>query len=956
MAKKFTPVSPQPNFPESEKNTLQYWYSSGVVEAYLARNQNSDQRFSFIDGPITANNPMGIHHAWGRTYKDLWQRWYNMRGFKQRFQNGFDNQGLWVEVLVERELGLKNKKEIEELGIGKFVQLCIDSTVRWAGVQTEQSKRLGMFMDWANSYYTLSPENNYMIWAFLKKVNELGYLYKGHDSVPWCPRCETAISHQETLSEDYQELTHKSIYVKFALKGKKETFLLVWTTTPWTMPANVAVAVNPELTYVQVEQAGETLYLAEDLAEAVLIPGYKTIAKLPGTDLVGWEYEGAYDSLPAVKEALAVYTHRVVAAKDLVTATDGTGLVHIAPGAGEEDFKLGKVEKLPVVGAIDERAYYYDGFGELSGKSAKDNPDLIIDDMARRDLIYKLEPFLHRYPVCWRCKTELVWRVVDEWYIRMDELRVKIAANAKQVTWIPKFGLERELDWLKNMGDWMISKKRYWGLALPIWECESCGNFEVLGGEEELKERATRGWDKFAGHSPHRPWVDEIKIVCSKCGGEVSRVKDVGNVWLDAGIVPFSTLKYKTDPAYFKEWFPAAFITESFPGQFKNWFYSLLTMSTVMEDTAPFQTVLGFATLMGEDGSEMHKSKGNLIVFDEAAEKIGVDVIRWMYTRHNPENNMNFGYGVADEVRKNFYLILYNVYKFFVDYALLDGYEPPTDPKLSTNVLDRWLDSRFNETLLSVDKSLGAYDPMTASLALESLILDFSTWWLRRSRERMGPWVADELAREQAYDTFYHSLLKLSQMLAPFIPYLSEEMYRNLTGEKSVHLTDWPEAGKVDQSLLNDMKQARVIVELTHRQRKDRGFKLRQPLAALTYSLPEKLSPEVEQVIAAEVNVKQVVFAKTAKTEPLISLDFELTSELSAEGAARDLIRQVQDARKSAGLDRTAQIDVTLPSIPKGWEDEIKRATQIRKLSLGKDFGVEEVTSRKLSTNGSKTQ
>lgn len=930
----FSPVDPQPNFPHRELETLTYWYEDGVIDAYLSRNDKSNRRFSFIDGPITANGPMGVHHAWGRTYKDLWQRWNNMRGFKQRFQNGFDGQGLWVEVTVEKALGLKNKKEIEKLGIDKFVELCKESVLKFAGIQTEQSKRLGMFMNWADSYYTMSPENNYMIWTFLKKVNEKGWLYKGHDSVPWCPRCGTAISQHEILTEEYQEIVHDSVFVKYPLQGKKEEFLLVWTTTPWTLPANVAIAVNPEFTYVKVKQAGETLILAQDRL-SVLEPGYETIEKIPGRKLVGLEYEGAYDYLPAVKKQLGSYIHRVVSSAELVNAEEGTGLVHIAPGAGGEDFRLGQEEKLPVVEAIDEAANYLAGYGDLTGRTAKDNPDLILDEMARRDLIYKILPYAHRYPVCWRCKTELVWRVVDEWYIKMDELRDKIAANAKKIHWLPEFGLDRELDWLKNMDDWLISKKRYWGLALPIWECPKCHHFEVIGSEEELHEKAVAGWKEFSGHSPHRPWVDEVKITCPKCGETVSRIRDVGNVWLDAGIVPFSTLKYRTDKSYWAEWYPAQFITESFPGQFKNWFYSMLTMATVLDDSAPFKTVLGYATMFDQQGEEMHKSKGNLIVFDEAAEKIGVDVMRWMFVRHNPENNILFGYGAADEVRKNFYLIFYNVYKFFVDYSLLEGFQPGSSKGESGNVLDRWLTSRLNETLQIVDKSLGKYDAMTAATTLEQFVLDFSTWWLRRSRERMGPWVKDSEDKTWAYETFYGALVKLSQILAPFTPFLTEEIYRNLTGERSVHLSNWPEVGKIDQDLIKAMSGARAVVEIAHRARKEKSLKLRQPLASLTYTLPERLPSEVEAVIAAEVNVKEVKFEPGQKTEPLVEIDFNLTEELQAEGQARDIIRSIQDERKKLNLDRSAKITVQLPAIPKGWEDEIKSATVASDIKTG---------------------
>lgn len=934
----FSSVSSQPDFVSQEEQLLSYWYESGVVEDYIKKNKGSGKRFSFIDGPITANNPMGVHHAWGRTYKDLWQRYYNMRGFEQRFQNGFDNQGLWVEVNVEKQLGFNNKKDIEKFGIEKFVEACKEATRKWAGVQTEQSKRLGMFMDWANSYYTMSDENNYMVWAFLKKAHQQGWVYKGHDSVPWCPRCGTAISQHEILTEEYQELTHKSVYLMYPLMGHKNEYLLVWTTTPWTLPANVAVAVNPKLNYLKVEQAGKIFYIVEG-RESALLSDYKVVGKIKGQKMKGWTYEGPYDHLPAVKKAIGDYTHRVVLAEDFVTAEEGTGLVHIAPGAGEEDFELGKVEKLPVISPIDEAGYYYDGFEYLTGQTAKDNPDLVLDDLGKRGYSYQTELYKHRYPVCWRCKTELVWRVVDEWYIGMDELRGQIAENVKNVNWIPKFGLERELDWLKNMHDWMISKQRYWGLALPIWVCEKCQHFEVLGSFAELKDRAVGGWDKFEGHSPHRPWVDQVKIKCDKCGGMSHRIKDVGNPWLDAGIVPFSTLNYRTDKSYWKKWYPADFITESFPGQFKNWFYSLLTMATVLDNSNPFKTVLGFATLLDEDGSEMHKSKGNSISFDEAATKVGADTMRWVYVRHNPENNLLFGYHTMENARRNFLLILWNVYKFFLDYALLDGYEPK--PIKSGNVLDKWLDSRFNETTLQINTSLVKYDPMHASEALESLVQDFSTWWLRRSRDRMGPWVEDLTDKNQAYATFYTNLVRLTKLLAPFIPFISDNMYRNLTGERSVHLADWPEEGQIDQKLLSDMRIARNIVELAHSLRKEHGLKLRQPLASLSYTFGGRLPDEIEEIVTKEVNVKEIFYNNNNEPSPVVSLDFVLTPGLELEGEARELIRQIQDERKKLNLDRSAKVHLSLPSIPEGWKEEVAKATQASKITLGQEFKIE---------------
>ncbi|MEX1068645.1 MAG: class I tRNA ligase family protein, partial [Patescibacteria group bacterium] len=602
---KFKKVAALPDFPVMEREVLKKWNSSGLPEKYLKRNKNSNKLFRFLDGPITANNPMGVHHAWGRTYKDLFQRYKNMQGFRQRFQNGFDAQGLWVEVEVEKELGLKSKRDIENLipgdkkaSIAKFVALCKQRVKKYAAIQTEQSKRLGYFMDWDHSYYTLSDENNYMIWHFLKKCHEKGLIYKGRDSVPWCPRCGTAISQHEMLTEDYREATHDSIYLEYPIKGRRSEYLLVWTTTPWTLPGNVAVAVDAKKEYVaaQGEVAGNTYYLAEEAARRLKL---KVVKTLKGQELVGLKYASPFDHLPRVKEALGNWEHEVIATDEKIlpiSAEEGTGLVHIAPGAGTEDFKLGKKLGLPVIELIDEEAGYLGNLGEFSGQNAKAHPELILDYLrGKEEFIFAIVPYTHRYPACWRCKTELVWRVVEEWYIAMDPLRDPLKKVAKKITWIPEFGLKRELDWLGNMQDWLISKSRYWGLALPIWVCGECESFTVIGGKEELKKRAVSGWEKFEGKTPHRPDVDEVKVKCEECGGVMERISDVGNPWLDAGIVSFSTVTennqgkplYLTDKEEFKKWYPADFITESFPGQFKNWFYSLLAMSTVLENREP---------------------------------------------------------------------------------------------------------------------------------------------------------------------------------------------------------------------------------------------------------------------------------------------------------------------------------------------------------------------------------
>jgi len=484
---------------------------------------------------------------------------------------------------------------------------------------------------------------------------------------------------------------------------------------------------------------------------------------------------------------------------------------------------------------------------------------------------------------------------------------------------LPEFGLDRELDWLKNMHDWLISKKnRYWGLALPIYECPSCGHFEVLGSKEELKSRAVAGWDRFVGNSPHKPWIDEVKIKCSKCGAEVSRILDVGNPWLDAGIVPFSTLS--------KDWFPADFITESFPGQFKNWFYSLIVMGTVLAKTNPFKTVLGYASLLAENGQAMHKSAGNAIEFNEGADKIGVDVMRWMYALHNPTDNLLFGYKLADETRRKFHLTLWNIYNFFVSYANLNKWQPKIKnqkSKIKISLLDQWILARLSEVIKITTESLEKYDAKTASESLESFVQDLSLWYIRRSRDRVGP---------EFFATCHEVLVTLCRLLAPFTPFIAEEMYKNLTGEESVHLATWPQPGKVDRKLIEDMELIRKICELGHAKRKEAAIKVRQPLSMVTvHSI--KLDDALIELIKAELNVKEVKFI--AKGDLSVLLDTKLTPELEAEGLAREIVRKIQDARKEAGTKLDQKIEVTLPDWPKEFEDYIKKQTLATKLHKG---------------------
>lgn len=914
---KFKPVEQNINFVQMEKDLLEKWSKEGIYNKYLTKNDGAKKQFSFMDGPITANNFMGVHHAWGRTLKDIYQKFYNLKGYEQRFQNGFDNQGLWVEVSVEKEKGFKSKKDIETYGIDKFVEDCKKSTYDWSLVQKDQSVRLGYFMDWENSYYTMSEENNYTIWYFLKKCNEKGYIYKGLDILPWCPRCGTAISQHEILTDEYKEMEDEAVYFKLKIEGRENEYLLVWTTTPWTLVANVAVAVAETLEYSKVKIGDEIIYIASSRVDSVISEDYTVEGTVMGTDLIGLTYQPLYtsDIIPALADYQVPYKVVSGGMYVLVSDTEGTGMVHIAPGCGAEDHQLGESLGMPSISPLDEAGKYVDGYGFLTGKFAHDvNPD-VFDFLQKIDRLYKNEKYKHRYPKCWRCSTKLIFRLADEWYISMKDLRYDMMAVAKQINWIPSFGLDRELEWLENMHDWCISKKRYWGLALPIWVCKDCGNFEVIGSQDELKERATEGWDKFEGHTPHRPYVDEVKIKCSKCGGVSERIKDVGNPWLDAGIVPFSTLNYLSDNKKWQKWYPTDFVCECFPGQFKNWFYSLIAMSTVLENKPPFKNLLGHEIVKDEHGEEMHKSKGNSIAFDDAANKAGADILRWAYVRQNPTNQMLFGFKLIEEYKKNYYLILWNIYKYFITYADLANFEPTKDDisKLKLTILDKWLLSRLNTLIKTTDENMSKYDHTVVTKALEDFILELSTWYIRRSRDRFAD--LDNVALNMMYYTLKRSIILLSM----FMPFISDEMYQNIVksvdteAKDSVHLEDFP---TFDEKMINPKmeEQMQIVKQLSsigQSIRVSNSLKIRQPLAEIQIK-GVKLEQEYIDILLNELNIKncKIVDAltegenwKVAEVNYInIAIDSKLTDELKAEGFLREFVRSIQNERKKSGL------------------------------------------------------
>ena len=879
----FQPLASVPDHPALEREVLDWWEEKQVFDRLRELNRDGPT-WSFVDGPITANNPMGVHHCWGRTLKDVFQRYKALQGFDQRYQNGFDCQGLWVEVNVERMLGLNSKPEIEEYGLAAFAEKCKQSVAEFSEVITDQSKRLGMWMDWENDYYTFSDTNIEYIWRFLKTVHERGWLYMGHRSNVWCPRCGTSISQHELIGS-YEDRSDPSLYVRLPFLDDGGDALVVWTTTPWTLPANVAAAVDSEAEYVKLSTADGLLWVAE--ARLPDLPfGGEVVAKAKGQELVGRRYEGPYDHLPAVEEV----EHRVIPWED-VTMEEGTGIVHIAPGCGAEDFELAREHDLPVLMPVDESGRFYDSYGWLHGTSTAEAKDQIIGDLGERGRLLEAGEIVHRYPVCWRCHTPLIFRIVDEWFIACDEIRQPMLDANATVKWTPDFYSKRMDDWLRNMGDWNISRKRYFGLPLPLYPCE-CGRLNVIGSRAELEERATGGLDEL--QELHRPWIDEVPIRCDDCGDEVRRIPEVGDAWLDAGIVPFSTLGWENpewkangyatgssqglsgadlpDHAYWETWFPADWVSEM-REQIRLWFYSQLFMSVALVGRAPYKEILAYEKLRDETGKEMHKSWGNAIEANEAMDKMGADVMRFMYCDHVPQQNLNFGYGPADEVKRRL-LTFWNSASFFVLYANIEGFEPTYrdlagGPDLEElRPLDRWLLARTQQLVQEATDAYERFWTPDVTDAWERFTDDLSNWYIRRSRKRF--YTLDE----SAFRTLWYALVQAVRVIAPVMPFLAEHMWRNLAASvrqapESTFLAGWPQPASryEDPGLLAEVADARRVAELARAARDAAGIKLRQPLRRLVVATSDPgrrmlISRQVED-LAAELRVKEVAILES---------------------------------------------------------------------------------------------
>jgi len=915
---KFKDVNPREDLVNQELDILEFWDKQKIFQKSLAQRINT-KRYIFFEGPPTANAKPGIHHVESRAFKDLWPRFKTMQGYLVDRKAGWDTHGLPVELAIEKKLGLTNKTDIEKYGIAKFNAEAKKSVWEFKEIWDQSTRRLGFWLDLDNPYITYDTNYVESLWWIIKQIWDKELLYFGYKIVPQCPRCGTSLSSHE-VAQGYQNIEENSIYLKCKLKDETNTFILVWTTTPWTLPGNVALAINPDITYVKVDFKGEKLILAKDLLEAVMGEGANVIEEFSGKKLIGKEYEPLFPRAIETQEK-----GWYVASGDFVTTTDGTGVVHIAPMYGEDDYNLGKSLNLPMVHTVNEEGLFLPSVTKWAGKFVKD-PEVeknIVTDLASRNLLFKEAPHAHDCPFCWRCNTSLLYYAKHSWMIAMTKLKKELIKENNNVNWVPehikkgRFG-----EWLENVVDWAFSRERYWGTPLPLWKNEA-GEYICIGSFAQLKELAKDKSKVGDDFDPHRPFIDEIVLV--KDGQEYKRVPEVIDTWFDSGAMPFAQWHY---PFENKERidkgisYPADFISEA-QDQTRGWFYTLLAIAVLLGYPTPYKNVLVLGMVLDKAGKKMSKSKGNVIDPEEIFKKYSADVARWyFYSVNQPCDSKLFDEEMLSQIIRRFILTLWNTYSFFVTYANLDNFDSAQTSPKTTNVLDQWIVAKSNQLIEIVTESLEKYDSLKAALAIESFVSELSNWYVRRSRKRFWRTVRRSLSeggkstpldsgaidKQQAYQTLYQTLKTLALILAPFMPFIAEAIYQNLRTKEdpeSVHLCDWPKVVSPDTQILDDMQKVREIVELGHHLREKEKIKVRQPLSELQVTT-QKLPVELVEIITEELNVKQVVFGAQED-----KLNTEITPELEQEGIAREFVRAIQVLRKDKGLDVSDRINLS---------------------------------------------
>ena len=853
-------VSTDMNFVEREKQVEKFWEDNQIFEKSM-ENRKEGETYTFYDGPPTANGKPHIGHVLTRVIKDMIPRYRTMKGYQVPRKAGWDTHGLPVELEVEKKLGLDGKDQIEKYGVEPFIEQCKESVWKYEGMWEDFSHTVGFWADMKNPYVTYHNDYIESEWWALKEIWKKGLLYEGHKIVPYCPRCGTPLSSHE-VAQGYKDVKERSAVVRFKVKGE-DAYILAWTTTPWTLPSNVALCVNPDEDYVKVTSKGYTYYMAAALVDTVLGEGAEVLEHYQGKDLEFKEYEPLF---PYAEKRIGNKKAYYVVCDTYVTLTDGTGVVHIAPAFGEDDSKVGHRYDLPFVQLVNEK-------GEMTeetpwaGTFCKKADMAVLQALEDKDLLFDAPLFEHSYPHCWRCDTPLIYYARETWFIRMTAVKEDLIRNNNTINWIPEsIGKGRFGDWLENVQDWGLSRNRYWGTPLPVWQCE-CGHQDCIGSIEELKEKADNCPDDI---ELHRPYIDAVTIKCPKCGKEMHRVPEVIDCWFDSGSMPFAQHHYPFEnKETFEKQFPAQFISEAVD-QTRGWFYSLLAISTLLFNKAPYENVIVLGLVQDENGQKMSKSKGNAVDPFDALQTYGADAIRWyFYTSSAPWLPSRFAGKTVVEGQRKFMGTLWNTYAFFVLYANIDNFDA-TKYSLEYDklaVMDKWLLSRLESTVKAVDDNLANYRIPEAAKALQSFVDDMSNWYVRRSRERF--WAKGmEQDKINAYMTLYTALVTVAKAAAPMIPFMTEDIYQNLvksidaSAPESIHLCDFPEVHEnwIDPKMEEDMADLLEIVVMGRAARNTANIKNRQPIGTMYVKSEFQLSEFYKEIIEDELNVKEVVF------------------------------------------------------------------------------------------------
>jgi isoleucyl-tRNA synthetase len=954
----FRPVTSRVNFPELEDKTLQFWKENRIFERSV-EDRKDKPRFVFYEGPPFANGNPGIHHVLARCFKDVIVRYRTMKGYYVPRIAGWDTHGLPTELEVEKQLGVSSKKQIEELGVEKFNRLCRESVFKYLKDWNSLTERIAYWVDLDKAYMTMNNDYIESVWWAVKRLWEKDLVYQGYRVTPHCPRCGTSLSSHEVAQGYQDDVEDPSIYIKFkvmpsSLEGSegrarlaallkrtgKPAYLLAWTTTPWTLPANTALAVSAKADYVAVEVEDAYLIVAEARLGAAGLSESPTAERVSGSDLAGLRYEPLFNPAdygvtvsrmtdpPAPREG-RVESYPVICT-DFVSMEDGTGIVHVAPAYGELDYEAGLKEHLDFVHTVDLAGKIIGGY-PFAGKFIKQADPLVLEQLAARGLVFRSEKVKHTYPFCWRCGTPLVYYAKQSWYIKTTSVKDRMIEGNKEINWYPDhIKLGRFGDWLENNVDWAVSRERYWGTPLPIWKCDDCGSMECVGGITELKSKPG-----FAGLKEpldlHRPYLDEATFSCGKCGGRMKRTPEVMDCWFDSGSMPFAQLHYpfENKELFEKDMFPADFICEAVD-QTRGWFYSLHSISTMLFDAVSFKNVICLGLILDAKGEKMSKSRGNIANPWQIINKYGADSLRWyLYTASPPGNARRFDEKQVLEVTRRFLLTLWNVYSFFVTYANIDQFKPGTRTnEADLSELDRWIISELNQLTKEVDSGLGGYDPTEAGRKVEAFVDRLSNWYIRRNRRRFWKSGSDT-DKMAAYNTLYECLLTVSKLLAPFMPFVAEELYRNLVqGEsnapESVHLADFPvyDESKIDAQLSEAIRLAMDLSSLGRASRSAASIKVRQPLpvtcfgfGSVTPALEASLN-RIKPQLLDELNVKDIKWGTRAEIEALDKEGYIVAGEeikcavspnipesFKNEGMAREIVHRVQTMRRSAGFE-----------------------------------------------------